>query len=400
MIIANQYKIVSELGSGGMGVVYQAVDILLEREVAVKKLRGEFSSSPDVARRFLREAKIQARLNHPNIAQLFTCVQQGDTFYIVMEFIAGTPLNRLIPLSYERLLPLTIQMLDTLEYAHSMGVLHRDIKPDNLMITPAGSLKIMDFGIAHVLGSTRHTREKTIMGTLEYISPERIAGKDPDRRSDIYSLGAVLFEVLTGRLPFESKSEYTLLRQHMEDAPPRVREFVPECPEFLELLIDRALAKEPDHRFATCREMKEVLAVDIAKLPKPLPANSPFVGGDASDDVERCRRRISALIKSGDMDLAQRVLDSARMDYPEYEQLAKMQQSISAERRRLASDAGGAQRTSAAELLRELRSLEERNDRKAALDLARRALEQHPGMRALQLAVLYLSREIAPSSYG
>ncbi len=400
MIIGNQYKIVSELGSGGMGVVYQAVDVLLEREVAVKKLRGEFSSSPDVARRFLREAKIQARLNHPNIAQLFTCMQQGDTFYIVMEFIAGTPLNRLIPLSYERLLPLAIQMLDTLEYAHSMGVLHRDIKPDNLMITPAGSLKIMDFGIAHVLGSTRHTREKIIMGTLEYISPERIVGKDPDRRSDIYSLGAVLFEALTGRLPFESKSEYALLRQHMEDVPPRVRDLVPECPEFIELLIDRALAKDPDQRFATCRGMREVLAAEMAKLRKPLPTNSPLLGGDASDEVERCRMRIAALIKSGDIDLAQRVLDSARIDYPEYEQIAKMQRSLDAERNKLASEAGGAQRTSAAELLRELRSLEEKDDREGALDFARRALQQHPHMRALQLAVLHLTREITPGSYA
>lgn len=198
MMIGNQYKIVSELGSGGMGVVYQAVDVLLEREVAIKKLRSEFSRSPDVAQRFLREAKIQARLNHSNITQLYTCLQQSDTFYIVMEFVAGTPLNRLIPLPYERLLPLALQTLDSLEYAHSMGVLHRDIKPDNLMVTPGGVLKIMDFGIAHVLGMSRQTREKTIMGTLEYISPERITGKDPDRRSDIYVLGAVLFEALTG----------------------------------------------------------------------------------------------------------------------------------------------------------------------------------------------------------
>jgi eukaryotic-like serine/threonine-protein kinase len=400
MIIGHQYKIVSELGSGGMGVVYQAVDMLLEREVAVKQLRSEFSSSPDVARRFLREAKIQARLNHPNITQLFTCVQQGDTFYIVMEFIAGTPLNRLIPLSYERLLPLALQVLDTLDYAHSMGVLHRDIKPDNLMVTPAGSLKIMDFGIAHVLGSIRHTREKTIMGTLEYISPERIAGKAPDRRSDIYSLGAVLFEALTGKLPFESQSEYGLLRQHMEAAPPKVRQLVPECPQFMEELIDRALAKDPDHRFATCRDMKDVLATEIAKLPNPLPRSGPLLGGDASDEVERCRRRVAALVKSGDTDLAQRVLDSARMDYPGYRQIEQMQQFLDGERKRLTSDQGGTQRTSAAELLRELRKLEKKNDRKGALEFARRALEEHPDIRALQLAVLHLKRKNMPGSYA
>lgn len=384
MMVGNQYKIVSELGSGGMGIVYQAVDTLLEREVAIKKLRSEFSRTPDVAKRFLREAKIQARLNHPNITHLLTCLQEADTFYIVMEFVAGTPLNKLIPLPPHRLLPLAMQILDSLDYAHGMGVLHRDIKPDNLMVTSNGTIKIMDFGIAHVLGTTRHTREKVIMGTLEYISPERITGKDPERSSDIYSLGAVLFEALTGRLPFEAKSEFELLRQHLETPPPKLRSVVPDASETLEAVIDKALAKNPADRFSTCREMADALSGEVAKLPVRT-SGSHLV--NIGEEIERSRRRIAALLKSGDAELAERVLDAARIDFAGRPEVAELQAYMANERRRAAAVASD-QRPRIAEILEQIAALQRNGDAIAAGDLALKALNDYPNVKAFQIAAI------------
>jgi serine/threonine protein kinase len=384
MMVGNQYKIISELGSGGMGIVYQAVDTLLEREVAIKKLRSEFSRTPDVAKRFLREAKIQARLNHQNITHLLTCLQEGEIFYIVMEFVAGTPLNKLIPLPPHRLLPLAMQILDSLDYAHGMGVLHRDIKPDNLMVTSNGTIKIMDFGIAHVLGTTRHTREKVIMGTLEYISPERITGKDPERSSDIYSLGAVLFEALTGRLPFEAKSEFELLRQHLETPPPKLRSLVPDASETLEAVIEKALAKSPADRFATCREMADALAGEVAKLPART-SGSHLVNID--EEIARSRRRIAALLKSGDTELAERVLESARIDFAGRPEIAELQAYMANERRRSAAGSSD-QRPRIAEILEQVAALQLKGDAIAAGDLALKALNEYPNVKAFQIVAI------------
>ena len=172
MIVGQQYKILSELGAGGMGIVYHGVDIMLEREVAIKKLRSEFSRTPDIAERFRREAKIQARLNHPNIAHLYSFFKDGDSFYIVMEFVDGTPFSRLTRMEWRQALVVFLEILEGLDYAHSLGVLHRDLKPDNIMAGPRGEVKIMDFGIAHVLGSVRQTQEQSLVGTLGYVCPE------------------------------------------------------------------------------------------------------------------------------------------------------------------------------------------------------------------------------------
>src|SRR5258708_13746116 len=144
-MLGNQYRIVSELGAGGMGVVYQAVDVMLEREVAIKKLRNEFTSTPEVAERFRREAKIQARLNHPNIAHLYSFFKDGEAFYMVMEFVSGTRLRSLLPMPWDRCLNPFLQILDSLEYAHSLGVLHRDLTPDNVMVTAPGPGQIIHF---------------------------------------------------------------------------------------------------------------------------------------------------------------------------------------------------------------------------------------------------------------
>ena len=197
-----QYRVLSELGAGGMGVVYRAMDLLLEREVAIKRLRSEYAASPSVLERFRKEAQLQAKLNHPNIAQLYTLLQDGDSLCIVMEFIDGTVLRNFMPMPWPSAVPVVLQILEALDYAHRRGVLHRDIKPENIVIDREGTVKVMDFGIAHALGAARLTRERVVIGTLEYMPPERILNRDMDQRSDLYSVGVLLFEMLCGRLPF------------------------------------------------------------------------------------------------------------------------------------------------------------------------------------------------------
>ena len=162
-----QYRVSAELGTGGMGVVYRAMDLLLEREVAIKRLRSEYAASPSVLERFRKEAQLQAKLNHPNIAQLYTLLQDGDTLCIVMEFIDGTVLRNFMPMPWESAVPVALQILEALDYAHRRGVLHRDIKPENIVIDREGTVKVMDFGIAHALGAARLTRERVVIGTLE-----------------------------------------------------------------------------------------------------------------------------------------------------------------------------------------------------------------------------------------
>jgi serine/threonine protein kinase len=254
----DQYQILSELGSGGMGVVYRALDLDLQREVALKRLRSEFAASPAVLERFRREAQLQGRLIHPNIAQLYSLMQTPEAFCIVMEYIDGVVLKSVLPLTWQQAAPVMLQALDGLGYAHSQGVLHRDIKPENVIIDRRGTAKIMDFGIAHAVGAQRLTSEKGIIGTIEYMPPERIQGGQVDNRSDIYSMGILLFEVLTGRLPFTNTTEYELMKWHLEGALPPVSDYTP-VPPALDEIVRKAAAKKMEDRYATCEEMAAAL---------------------------------------------------------------------------------------------------------------------------------------------
>jgi len=391
LIVGGQYKILAELGAGGMGIVYHAVDTSLEREVALKKLRNEFSRSADIAERFRREAKTQARLNHPQLAHLYSFFKEGDSFYIAMEFVDGTPLSRLLPMPWERALPIFVQILDGLEYAHSLGVLHRDVKPDNIMVNPRGEVKVMDFGIAHVLGSVRQTREKSIVGTLEYICPEQITGKELGPRSDIYSLGVLLFELVSGRIPFESQVEFELLHHHLETPPPKLSSFT-AAPPFLDEAIERAMAKSPTDRFASCREMETFLR-----------QNAPDVFGEAieslagrskKEEVDRSARRIEALIGGEEIDLATLVLDRAVEDYPGQPTLEgyrtrlveiKLQRESSKNREERAIHLN--------EILTKLRDLEQSGGVREARELTESAILQFPKVPALRIALASLQRE-------
>ena len=247
------YRIVEKLGEGAMGTVYRAVDQMVDRTVAIKVLKPEIAQNAETLERFHREAVALARLNHPCIAQLYAFFQEGGEYFMVMEFVPGETLDERIGregrLEWLCALKILAPVLEGVGHAHSLGILHRDLKPANIMLATDGRVKVMDFGIACVLNSTRLTREARLVGTLEYLAPERALGKPPDARSDIYSLGMVLYEMLTGRLPFTGDTDFDLIRAQLNQKPPRPREIGIALPPPVEGLLMTALEKDPARRF-------------------------------------------------------------------------------------------------------------------------------------------------------
>jgi len=266
------YKIQDKLGEGGMGTVYKGIDYMIEREVAIKVLRPELARQQEIVERFRAEAVTLAKLIHPNIATLFNFLRHGNEFFMVMEFVPGTTLENLIQtkgaIPCDLAMVLFNQILDGIAHAHELGIVHRDIKPGNIMITPAGKVKVMDFGIAKVLGGVSSlTREGRIIGTIEYMSPEQINGVLTDARSDIYSLGILLYEMLSGRVPFTGSSEFQVMRAHVEVPPVSPREVVPGLPEQVEQALLKALSKKPQDRFSSAIEFKNSLLGKIGSSP-------------------------------------------------------------------------------------------------------------------------------------
>ncbi|HJQ24827.1 MAG TPA: serine/threonine-protein kinase [Blastocatellia bacterium] len=284
------YKIVEKIGEGGMGAVYRGLDTMLEREVAIKMLRPELASQAEVLERFRSEAVTLARLNHPNIATLYSFMRDGNDYCMVMEFVRGQTIDALIrrfgAMLVERAVPLFCQALDGIDHAHRMGIIHRDIKPANVMLTDAGSIKVMDFGIARVLGSARMTRQGNIVGTIEYMSPEAVRGLEVDARSDVYSLGILLYEMLTGRVPFDSTSEFEMMKMQVEQAPQPPRTFTANIPLEIEQAIMRALAKKPEARFQTAGELRAVLIGALGKATSELPLHTANYAAPATRAME------------------------------------------------------------------------------------------------------------------
>ena len=258
------FRLIEPLGQGGMGAVYEGIDTMVERPVAIKMLRPEISGNPEILERFRVEAVTLAKLNHPSIATLYSFFHEENKYYMVMEFVPGETLESLVqrsgPMAPEQATGIVQQTLDGMAHAHAMGVLHRDIKPANIMVTPDGNVKVTDFGIAQVLGAARMTRQGSVVGTLEYLAPERIRGEEPDIRSDIYSAGIVLYEVLTGRLPFTATTDFEIMQSHLEKAPPSLESVGYKGTGSIVPILDKAIAKSKTERYQTAEEFRDALA--------------------------------------------------------------------------------------------------------------------------------------------
>lgn len=273
--IIDNFKLVDNLGEGGMGEVYLGIDMMLEREVAVKVLRPELMSRQDIVERFRSEAVALAKLNHSNIATLYSFLKWEKQFFMVMEYVPGETLENRIrrqePMHWKEAAALVCQILKGLDHAHQMGIVHRDIKPANIILTPDGVPKLTDFGIARILQTARLTQVGQMIGTLEYISPEQVAGKETDSRSDLYSLGAVFYEMLTAHLPFRKNTDYELIKAQIEESPRAPGKFVSDIPARIEKLVLRMLHKKPERRFPSadaCREELEQLLNSFSPIGK------------------------------------------------------------------------------------------------------------------------------------
>ena len=276
----SHYRLEAEIGRGGMGVVYRAVDTKLGRPVAIKVLPAHSTTDPDRRRRFIQEARAASALNHPHIVTIYEVDEHEGTIFIAMEFVDGTPLDALLvngPLPVGRALEYATQIAAALVAAHASGIVHRDIKPANIVITRDGRVKVLDFGLAKLIErpsaeatiSAVGTVAGTILGTAAYMSPEQAQGLRVDARSDIFSFGAVLYEMLAGRRPFVASSDVGLIAAILRDQPPPLRTVRPEVPEAVERIIAGALAKDPADRDKDAGEIHAQLVAAHARLTRP-----------------------------------------------------------------------------------------------------------------------------------
>ncbi|MCB8919490.1 MAG: serine/threonine protein kinase [Ardenticatenaceae bacterium] len=271
--IGGRYQIEKLLGQGGMSAVYQATDPNLRRVVAVKLIHTHLSDDPSFVRRFEEEATTVAQLRHPNIIQIYDFNHDGDTYYIVFEFIPGETLHDRMKrlqavgrrMDLNEVLSIATSVADALDYAHSRNLVHRDVKPANVMLNVHNQAILMDFGIVKIMGGTQHTATGATIGTARYMSPEQIRSANIDGRTDIYSLGVMLYEMLAGRAPFEADSAMTTMMMHVTDPVPDLRQFRPDLPAGLLAVVNRALAKDPNQRYRTAGEFVAALrAVDLS----------------------------------------------------------------------------------------------------------------------------------------
>lgn len=264
------YQVTSHLGEGGMGTVYKATDTVLGREVALKMLHTPLINQAQFLERFRKEARILAQLLHPNIAVIYNFIEQNNSHYMVMEYVEGKNLDSLLRqqrvLSYQVVVPVFIQALEGLHHAHKKGIYHRDIKPSNLILTPDGTVKLMDFGIAKMAGEQRMTQVNRVVGTVEFMAPELIQGKDPSVASDIYATAVTMYELLTGKLPFESTTDFNLMQEIMQKKPPAPDKLNTAIPRQLSAILLKAMEKKPENRYADARALQQALISHFPEL--------------------------------------------------------------------------------------------------------------------------------------
>ena len=261
--INDRYQIIKTLGEGGMANVYLAHDTILDRNVAVKVLRGDLANDEKFVRRFQREALSASSLSHPNIVEMYDVGEDDGQYYIVMEYVDGKTLKQVLKqrgkLSITEVVDIMLQLTDGMAHAHDAYIIHRDIKPQNIMILSNGMIKITDFGVATALNSTQLTQTNSVMGTVHYLPPEQAQGKGSTIRSDIYSMGIMMYELLTGLVPYKGDNAVEIALKHLKEPLPSVRKSDSSIPQSIENIIIRATAKNPKNRYVDAREMHEDL---------------------------------------------------------------------------------------------------------------------------------------------
>jgi eukaryotic-like serine/threonine-protein kinase len=296
-----RYRLVRRIATGGMGEVWQADDTVLGRRVALKLLVEELAADDRATRRFVREARATARLAHPNVARVFDFGRDGGAPFLVMELLEGETLAARLasgPLGPAEAARITAAVADALEAAHQLGIVHRDVKPSNVMLTRDGEVKVLDFGIAAAADETHSTTGSGLYATVAYVSPERVAGEPATPASDVYSLGAVLYELLCGRPPFSGSSPALVARAHLHDQPVPVRQLAPWVPARLAGACQAALAKDPARRPSSAASLAIRLRAAVAAAPAPEeagPAATVRVG-TGGPVWRRHRRRVTVLL--------------------------------------------------------------------------------------------------------
>ncbi|MGM0444898.1 MAG: Stk1 family PASTA domain-containing Ser/Thr kinase [Bacillota bacterium] len=269
-LLNERYKIERQIGSGGMALVYEAKDILLDRKVAIKMLRPEFVSDEDFINKFRHEAKAVARITHPNVVSIYDIVESENSLYLVMEFIEGRDLKSIIKkrgkLSAVEALDIANQVTAGVEVAHQNNIIHCDIKPHNILITDNNQVKVTDFGIARAVTSSTMTITDTIMGSANYFSPEQAQGKEINTYSDIYSIGIVLYEMISGQVPFDGESPISVALKHIQKKPKELIELNPSIPEDLNELVMKALAKDPNDRHKNAAQLREEIVKTLKNI--------------------------------------------------------------------------------------------------------------------------------------
>lgn len=284
IILNERYKLLKTLGEGGMANVYLAHDLILDRDVAVKVLRLDLQDDPDTVRRFQREAMATSELVHPNIVSIYDVGEAHGQQYLVMEYVRGTDLKKYIvehfPIPYQRVVEIMTQILSAVQLAHDHNIIHRDLKPQNILIDQDGTAKISDFGIAVALSDNSMTQTNSLLGSVHYLSPEQARGSMPTKQSDIYALGIILFEMLTGTVPFEGDSAVSIALKHFQEEMPSVRDFDPRIPQALENVVIKATAKDPMNRYTSADAMSSDLKTALSPARAHEEKYVPPAGGD------------------------------------------------------------------------------------------------------------------------
>ncbi len=286
--ISDRYQIIKTIGEGGMANVYLAYDTILDRNVAVKILRGDLANDEKFLRRFQREALSASSLSHPNIVEVYDVGEDNGQYYIVMEYIEGKHLKSLIKkrgkLTINEVIDIMLQITDGISQAHDSYIIHRDIKPQNIMILENGMVKITDFGIAMAMNSTQLTQTNSVMGSVHYLPPEQANGKGATIQSDIYSMGILMYELLSGHLPYSGDNAVEIALKHLKEPLPSIRTYLPNLPQSVENVILKSTAKNPKNRYTDAREMHEDLktVLDDSRINEPK-YKYPYEDGNLDD---------------------------------------------------------------------------------------------------------------------